>query len=619
MTITTTSLGSYSTQITLSNETNSTAMITALDAAIIAGGWSQYDVFNNGTQRIYRSLNKDAVTYKYISFFIDIATWKISTSSFESWNATTHVGTNEVASFSRQGAGGYSLYGSDIVLMVSNRWCIIQTFVRGQVSQWSGVIEVQREAAEDTAAAGYPCFVWVCSSNILSSAASAYQMASFPRSRANGTGASAVATSLQTPYTRLGANGTSDTLNNYIVYPYDTSKRIAQSLRPAIGLSEVHGRMFGLKATYNIAAPYSRINVNVDSDFNYSGTGTATEHWVLGETVHKNPISMFTPGINQTFATVVSTTTGLAASTGRCAIYTGQYYYTGTSIGLSKIDAGPSLAVLVSPVNGLAVDIYDVTYDGRYVYATTPTGVLRVDPTTDVATSLTLTNGGGSIYFDGTFIWVAARGSRANNVVYKVDATSFSLLATITVASTVNAIGGMTTDFNGNLYIMTASGDSNIYKLVISTGAVTVLVNVPLNYATITNIMYDGAYLHVIGCGGANMNYIAYTLAGVAVANLQTGVSVNSTATTYKAPLNKIGPYILGGGNAASVTSLVTFSPFGILPASSTLTGPSGTMGHVIDGNKMYCMTGGGQLSVYNFINHPDESGVAHGRLLLPK
>lgn len=624
MSVTTTSLGSYSTQITLSNETSSTNFITALDAAIVAGGWTQYDVFANGTQRVYRCLNKDAVTYKYIHFFIDIATWKLSTSCFETWNATTHVGTNETITFSRVAYSGYSLYGSDILLMVSNRWCIIQTFIRGEVSPWSGVIEIQRESAEDTAAAGYPCFAWVGSSTILTNNPSSaiFQMVSFPRSRGNLTGLNAVATGLQTPYVRLGGSASSSQLNNYVAYSYDTTKRIVHSLRPAIGNTEIHGRISGLKAMYNVGSPYSTLNINVDSDFNCSSTGPSTPHWVLGATVPQFPNVMLAagPSSNGYMTLTSSVIPGIPVTVG--AAYTGKSYYVGSydTVGMAKFDASPSLPLITASIPGTSgVQMHDVVYDGRYVYASTPTGILRVDTIDDSVTNISLTNGTTCLYFDSTYLWAGARGTRSNNTVYKIDISSFSLLSTTIVTSATTSIGGITSDLNGNLYIVT--NEVNLYKLVTSTGILSSFASVT-SACSGANVIYDGTTLIVGAYTAAPNARVAYvTLAG-AVTLLAATSLANGAVLGTKISLCKIGHVVVVGGYVTAGTASHASSYLPGFPVLNTGFGPIGGVGATsvqCDGNRIIATGNQGQLFLYTNINHPDDANTLHGRLVLPK
>ena len=646
MTITTTQVGTYTVQFTLLNETSAAGLITALDAAVVAAGWAQYDIYANGTQRVYRCLNKDGITFKYIKLFIDPVGLKIATMSFESWNATTHVATNECASYSHLGACGFSLSGSDVVLMISTRWCIVQSFIREQPSQWSGVIEVQREAPEDTAAAGFPCFVWVSSSTIMSSKNGYWQMAAFPRTRGGLTGTNASAVALQTPYTRIGTGGvTSNGLNAYAVYPWDTTKRVVHSLRPVIGTTEVHGRMYGLKAMHTVGAPYSRITMPVDTEFNYSATGTATEHWVLGESAQST-----TAGGNLSWSTYgpltgafLGITTTPAPYAARAAIFTGNSYYVAHLGGVAKYDSSPALAQTYGTIPGSGADSWDIIYDGKYVYVSTPSGVNRIDPVTDAVTSLALPNGANALFSDGTSIWAGARGYRANNTLYKIDSATFTLTATITIQPANYGIGGICSDFNGNLYISiydVTTLINIIYKLVISTGTISLLVNTAMTCAVTigTGIYFDGYYLHTASANGSNTWYNVYNLAGT----LQ--MTSGTLATSYNSAvarlyITRVGQFIQIGGCAqaaaltgASVLSLglgVAGAPTVAtstmlasgLPVPASATGIPGSL--VCDGNRAYCITSGGDLITYDNINHPDDNGTyatsIRARLVLPK
>jgi hypothetical protein len=647
MTISTTQIGTYTAQITLLNETSSAGLITALDTAVVAAGWAQYDIYANGTQRVYRCLNKDGITFKYIKLYIDPVGLKIATTSFESWNATTHVPTNECSSFSHLGACGFSLNGSDVLLMISTRWCIVQSFIRAQPSQWSGVIEVQREAAEDTAAAGYPCFAWVSSSTILE-VQSNYQMASFPRSRSGLTGLNAIATSMQTPYTRIGLAGiTSNGLNAYAVYPWDTSKRIVHSLRPTIGTTEVHGRMYGIKAMHTVGAPYSRITMPVDADFNYSATGTATEHWVLGETAQTGTVvgSMSTSPygpLTGAYASVTSSSAVTANATGtfsipRSVIYVGSNYYVGHASGVAKYDS-TTLAQIYNIIAGTASDIYDVIYDGKFVYASHAGGIYRIDPVTDVVTSLALSLGAAALFFDGSFIWAAQRGgSRVNNLIFKIDATAFTLLSSIIIQAGSCTIGGICSDFNGNLYVSVYdvnTGSLIVNKIVISTGVATALLTG--SSASIgggTGISFDGNYLHTASSNGTTSYYTGYTLAGVSIGTINApNTALSNVSRMY---ITRVGSAVVIGHYSqttnSNIMSVLAFGYSGystpIVNSSTTITLPAPASGFisslVCDGNRAYAITASGYLIAFDNINHPDDNTTyptsIRARLVLPK
>jgi len=140
MTITTTQIGTNTYQITLDGELNPNGVIAAVDAAIIAGGWTLHDAYNENTHRVYRNLCKDGTVFKYLGIFIDIATFKIYTTVYETWDNSTHTGTNEAYTFNRSGCMSFTLTACDIIVMTSPRWCILQTFIRNNPSPWSGIV-----------------------------------------------------------------------------------------------------------------------------------------------------------------------------------------------------------------------------------------------------------------------------------------------------------------------------------------------------------------------------------------------------------------------------------------------------------------------------------------------
>jgi hypothetical protein len=330
MTITTTQIGSKTTQITISGETSSTNIISAIDAAIVNAGWIQYDV-SLSNLRVYRALNADNTSYKYFGLHIDPIKRLIGTTSWESWNLSTHTGTNEVWTANRGFTMGYAMNSTDIIVMASSRWCIIQTYIRNSASFWSGVIELVREFPEDTTAANYPCWAWVNSQligndydvNLSVTTAGTFRNFSLPRTRTGLTGqAASFQTSLVTPFDCFGYGGNMTSTNLGLsfgqarlgqvpeVYPWDTTKKIVHTLRPRINLAETHGRMYGLKAT--AAQGYTAMNIAslpVDSDQFYSSSGVATDHWLLStHMVHSSFLGITQSSITVNSASVVSTT-----------------------------------------------------------------------------------------------------------------------------------------------------------------------------------------------------------------------------------------------------------------------------------------------------------------------
>lgn len=636
MTVSTTSIGNNTIQITISGETSSANILTALDSAIVNNGWEQHDVYNNGTQRVYRSLCKDGVTFKYFGMFFDPIGGRISTTCYESWNKTTHVGTNEVATYNRTGQMHYTLNACDIIVMISPRWLVLQTFIRNNPGPWAGVFECSREAAEDTPAAGFPPFMWITS--VLAATSGNNKYASFPRSRANGTGVAATADGWQTQYIRLGAqtalNG--QHLVPMTTYAWDTSKKIVQSMRPTFGSTELHGKVFGLKAVSNIGAPYSKVSLPIDSDYQFSVNGTPTEHWVLANTPGFNVLNL---GINpNALSTGAATSIGTMTlpGNGRSLVFNGSYFYVACSLGIAKIDGSiTTLSGAASNLPGVAaVDHRDITTDGRYVYASTSTGITRIDTTNDEVTTLALPIAVDSLFYDGANLWAATRVAVANGKLYRIDPTTFTLSATLTVPTTANGVlGGMCTDFAGNIYL--SSGDSKLFKIEIETNTVTLLASPGVNNGTPTGISFtgavSGAMLEFVYMNGAQTFVTQLTTAGTVVNNgsaMTTGGNSFTTQQLNKFTLFKIGCFegVAGTNNGGTQSSvMMNASAQSGLPAGS-----GGTFAVVAnnltstscfsacDGGRFYSIMGT-YFTVLNNVCHPDDGTTPMNRYLLPK
>ena len=623
MSIVTTQLGQNTYQITLDGELDASGVPSAISASLLSCGWTQFDSFNNGTHLVFRNLCADGVTFKYLGVFVDTSTFKISTTSYEVWNAVTHTGTNEVFTFNRSGTMPFTLTATDIIIMASPRWAIIQTFTRNNPSVWSGVFECVREAFEDTPEAGYPPFAWVCSISVTNNRHGGNQYFSFPRSRSGGTSLAGVADGIQTPFIRLGSqtNLSGQALTSDFTYAWDTSKKIIHSLRPSFGLSELHGKTYGLKGVYNIGSPFNRVSVPVDSDYHFSPAGTATEHWVLGNTAVAstlaNTLTSSSPASG--YHGGLSTSTLPAAS--RCAVFTGTNYYVSHASGIVKIDAtSTSVQSTASSIPGISTDHGDMVFSGRYVYAASATGVTRIDTTNDSVSTLALAQGAGSLFWDGTWLWAAARTTLVNNSFYKIDPATFTISSTLTQINAVGAsIGGITSDFVGNLYTYDTAGKLN--KIVISTGNVSLFGTGTPNAQN--NLIYNGSNLeaaHV--ANGQNQTSISnVSNIGVFSAFATFSGHANCVATIpglTKLPMSKLYNYHLVGITAnntshtylASVKGSSQFSNIAAITNTPVFVNSDGARIFGCTSNTFY---------QYNGINHPDDGSVILNRLLLPK
>lgn len=156
MTITVTALGPNTSQISLADELNSTAFVTAIDAAIVAGGWIQHDV-SNPLYRVYKALNLDGISYKFASVAFDVYRQRFWLSSWESWDNTTHEGLNEVYTVNGGYWQPYSFNNCDVIVFASLRWLGFQTYIRNVAAHHPVFVqETTRDHVQDTAAGGVP-------------------------------------------------------------------------------------------------------------------------------------------------------------------------------------------------------------------------------------------------------------------------------------------------------------------------------------------------------------------------------------------------------------------------------------------------------------------------------
>ena len=68
-------------------------VLSAVETFITAHGWSVHDASAGTNAKAYSAPNKDGSTYKYVVLDVNTAGYIIM-KLYESWNATTHAGTN---------------------------------------------------------------------------------------------------------------------------------------------------------------------------------------------------------------------------------------------------------------------------------------------------------------------------------------------------------------------------------------------------------------------------------------------------------------------------------------------------------------------------------------------
>jgi hypothetical protein len=124
----------------------------------VAAGWSVWDNIASATSQVLRVLNTDGTTYKYVQ-----VTYTASVLSFvgwESWNATTHVGTNQTSAAGTLVAAGTNAFS--LTASASNAIYLMVTPRRLSIAQgplWGTNIAIHMcEFGRDTSSLGsaYP-------------------------------------------------------------------------------------------------------------------------------------------------------------------------------------------------------------------------------------------------------------------------------------------------------------------------------------------------------------------------------------------------------------------------------------------------------------------------------
>lgn len=500
MSITITSIGDNTVQITTSGTGNSFSALTTAVAAAITGsnpvkstGWTLLDSVATGVglTQVFQALNIDGVTYKNIILRWNIFTGEINTSTCESWNVTTHTATNEAWTFYDCAPISFNMSGCDLIIFVHPRWCALHSYVASEQGLWAGTFEMSREDANDTAANGIPCWGWISSTLWMLGSTSYtgkplqgvdHTLCSVPRTKSGMTGVNAakswaadfgtisyphISHNSQTILYQLQINA-----NKFFSTIWNTAKKMALPIKPVHNYNGVYienkGMISGLKLLPNIGGNMQKVKINVDSNGNYAAGGASTDHWVLNNH-YKTYDSSSTAWAGNTNWTSVDVVVGNGLETITGFVFTGYAYYVITTGRLSKI-------LLFNYQNfDLSMVVYkDIKYDGeRYVYLSSSTGLSRLDTTDDSIVNLTIANGVQAFSITDQHIVCAQATSAAIPTItrvlrstFAVDSTNGSFsLATFTVAVT---LADAVTDFAGNVIFVPYVGSSSqtYFKLV---------------------------------------------------------------------------------------------------------------------------------------------------------
>lgn len=598
MTITATQLATNTVQITASGTANPIAdMYTAVSNAITGvnpvnadTGWTVWDSFTYGviTTQVFRSLNKDGSTYKFLILRWNFVTMELNTSTCENWVPNTAVLSpstplvtpnpgisNEAWTYFDSAPIGFRMDACDLFVMVHPRWCIIEGSILTEYGEWAGVVEFDREDVADTAANAYPCWGWVSSTLWMLGAstvstkplgASEYPLLALPRTRSLQVGVNATrgfaadygatsypswtATSVPAFVYQLG-----NQVNKFAANIWDPTKRLILPIKPIYDFAQSfisnYGAIFGLKVAANSGANMNRIKGTIDADGNFSGSGTLADHWLLN-CHHKTVSDANSWGANTSWT---SASPVVASGRPEAMVSTGANYYVITTLlgagTLYKINALTASAGVALTTGSFT----DIKFDGdRYVYIGTQTSIIRLDIRDDSMATITIAGGVQSIGINSTHIITAPFSSSASPAITRIlRAAAFTTIDTsVTLALTNVYVGDVmkfldiTTDHDGNFWLVgnaTTAANFRVVKItqagLVSSLVPTVAPGIPV---TANAVMVDATTLLITLTGSTGsstvMQYNPRTNTYIAAAGVTPGLAftpnANFRATTVK-------------------------------------------------------------------------------------
>lgn len=489
-----------------------------------SSGWSLYDCLQTGYTiiQVFRALNVDGTTYKYTILRWNLHLLEVNLTTCESWDPVAHAATNEVWTYYDCSPIGFRLDVTDMIINANPRWLMLNSFLNGEPSNWSMVVESAREDIMDTAANLLPCWGWTSSllmnlgtasvSNATSKplAGNDYTLWSMPRVKNGNTGINAakgwagdygvaqypnwLATSNSSFIYYLGNQG-----NKFWANSWNTANRIVMPIKPITDFTSTYitnyGTMFGLKILAPSGNHMNKISIPVDSNGNYTPAGTSKPHFLLnnywgsggGAAVDETSWFQCSQWISQSYTSSTSTRPEYMISTG-----TAWYMITTSGGALLKYSATLNTCTTIT-LSGTPT-LTDLKFDGeRYVYIGTTTGIRQLDirNNDNVATELSVTGGVYCIVIMPTYVLVAPNTAVASPVLYLYNrpvggaapgATPIFALTTGTIGSfvagstTLTGVFGTETavrivdgclDLDGNVWLTpTVSVLAANYKLI---------------------------------------------------------------------------------------------------------------------------------------------------------
>ena len=506
MSVTISNLGSNSRKLEISGETNVNAgsgIIEGINTALTALGWTLYDTVVTGSRncfvtKVYTAVCDDggspSTKYMILKFDAPRRFWYVSCA--EGWNDTTHIATNECWTQNRAFPLPLQLSNSIIYIWATTRYAVFQASVRGELSPWQGIFEVERIMPDDSPSQA-PCFGYT---NQFIIGSPYYFFGALegdftprnhvfpfwmPRTPVGTTGGNAIRacniivnnipfppnerafiqnsnTSSLSPNTFLTALGTGIAQINPNTFVYNANSTLRPIMDMSVG-SQLqnffeYGRIRGLKLTYNFGSPLDTFTVPIDGNLFYSNTGSNNSHYILP--ISGGAANTIAIGANRLYHQLLPQAAGGANSVifDTSGLIAGRYIYNtiGTANNtqanvVAKLDLDTGTWSNIAVPGTAEAIIYD---GGNNVYVTTGVGVSRISVVNDSISNLTsnLVGGASALAINDTYLAVTNKTPSVNN---KVDVIN---LSTFTVDRQI-----------GNLVPMTLSATHNVQSFPIMT------------------------------------------------------------------------------------------------------------------------------------------------------
>jgi hypothetical protein len=613
MTVTNTSYTTNSYKVSISNELSSTNIITGVDTAIVALGWTQYDVIapsgsDPTSTYVYRVLCADATNFKYFIIKWDPLQMRFWTSICESWNTTTNVATNECWTNSGGFYQGYDIKNGFIFVSGTARHLVIWPFIKNEPGMWAGVFEFERVAPEDTTVGAFPCYAWTNSLMIgtpwgkAATGTVSTTMYAFCRTPDGSTGAAAAAA--YAPVTSRGMFPPSfpsgsitiatDTnllhLGSHYNIPYgwDVAKTLLSPISvDGVAKSMVFGRTYNLGASKPMGNSLDTVFTNIDSTGGWpSATGSSTECILLPMNGGFEGDSAY--NANQLAASYGASPASGSVNFSKC-ISIGDTMWISSSDGIRTWNMDGGNATSTTLVYSNASGVTDIIFDGeRTIYGAISTGIVRIDTETLANTVLTtnVTGGGAYLAIDYAYVYMTSRTAATAPQCYVISrwnpggATGFAQVATFTLATTLivvaSTFGVPVPDYTGKCYVATTAGTTGttqtmrIASFTASTGAQLFNVANPLRPTAGASMAESPTSFYIDELTGRIYLFVCNTTNGTiyelntSLVAIQTVGSITTAATgapLFSNLLLAAGPDHRGDLNMLSIRGIFNASP----------------------------------------------------------